>query len=172
VLTSATTPSAIAASPRFVLLLRRDSVVAEEFIDPGPNGATLVTRHGFPTYLRAADRPCWQRLAASDARNLVNVPGPFPENGKVRRLPPTGTATHAVIETRSAFWFLPSLVKASPLVNNKSFLFLTIDPRSHEIASIGIRKPDPAVHAQLQVKTLRVSPAIPTPMPSCTATSN
>lgn len=167
-LTTATAPSAIAASPRFVLLLRRDAVVGEEFVDPRPDGGILVTRHGFPTFMRAANRSCWQRLAPSDPRNLVNVPGPFPENGKVRVLPPTRQAWHAWLETRSAFWFLPSQVKASPIVNNKSFLFLTINPHTHQIESIRVNKPDHAAHAHLQVKTLPVSPTLPTPTPSCT----
>jgi hypothetical protein len=137
------------------------------FLDPRPDGGTLVTRHGFPTFLRATNRSCWQRLPPSDPRNLVNVPGPFPENGKVRVLTPTRHAWHAWLETRSAFWFLPSQVKASPIVNNKSFLFLTIDPHTHQIESIRVNKPDHAAHAHLQVKTLPVSPTLPTPRPSC-----
>jgi len=80
-LTTATTPSAIATSPRFVLLLRHDTVIGEEFVDPRPRGGTLVTRHGFPTYIRAANQSCWQRLASSDPRNLVNFPTPLTVNG-------------------------------------------------------------------------------------------
>jgi hypothetical protein len=143
-------------------------VIGEEFADPRPDGGTFVSRHGFPTYMRAANQSCWQRLASSDPRNLVNVPGPFPENGKVRVLPSTRHAWQVWLETRSAFWFLPSQVKASPIVNNKSFLFLTINPHTHEIESIRVEKPDHAAHARLLVKTLPVGPKLPTPTPSCT----
>jgi hypothetical protein len=117
--------------------------------------------------MRAANQSCWQRLVSSDPRNLVNVPGPFPENAKVRVLPSTPDAERTLIETRSAFWFLPSRVKASPIVNNKSFLLLTINPHTHEIESINVEKPDHAVHARLLVKVLRASPTIPTPAPTC-----
>jgi hypothetical protein len=76
-------------------------------------------------------------------------------------------AQDAVIETHSTFWFLASQVK-SPTVKNKSFLFLTINPRSHEIERIRVGQPDPAVTARMQVKTLLVSPTLPMPTPACT----
>jgi integrase len=41
-------------------------VIGEEFVDPRPDGGTLVTRPGFPTFMRAANRSCWQRLPPSD----------------------------------------------------------------------------------------------------------
>jgi hypothetical protein len=166
-LTIATTRSAIPTPRRFVLQLRRDVVIAEEYVDPTPNGVTLVTRNGGPTYERAAHQSCWRRLAPSDPRTLVNVPGPFPDNGKVKNLTPTPHAWHAVIETHSTFWFLASQVKA-PTVKNKSFLLLTINPQSHEIEGISVGQPDPAVTARMQVKTLPISPTLPTPTPSCT----
>jgi hypothetical protein len=162
-LTTTTTPP----SPRFVLQLRRDAVVGEEFVDPRPNGLTLVTRTGFPTYERAAHQSCWRRLAPPDARNLVNVPGPFPDNGKVERLASSSDPWRAVIETHSSFWFLASQVK-SPTVKDKSFLFLTINPRSHELESIRVGQPDPAVTGRMQVKKLPTSPTLPRPTPSCT----
>lgn len=161
-LTTATTPSR-----RFVLQLRRDAVVGEEFVDPRPNGVALVTRTGFPTYERGAHQSCWRRLAPPDARNLVNVPGPFPDNGKVERLASPSDAWRAVIETHSSFWFLASRV-TSPAVKDKSFLFLTINPHSHQIQSIRVGQPDPAVTGRLQVKTLPISPTLPMPTPSCT----
>jgi hypothetical protein len=67
---------------------------------------------------------------------LVNVPGPFPDNGKVADLTRTQDAWRAVIETHSSFWFLASQVK-SPTVNDKSFLFLTINPGSHQSTRSG-----------------------------------
>ncbi len=168
-LTTATRASAITASPRFLLQLHGDTVIGEEFVDPRPGGETLVTHLGIPTYMRAPHQSCWRRLARSDARNLVNVPGPFPENGKVRSLPPSHHAWRAIIETRSEFWFLPSRVRESPRIKNKSFLSLTINPRTHMIETITIRKPDPAVRARLHVRTLPYSPAFPTPTPLCTS---
>ena len=162
-----TTRSAIPATRRFVLELRRDAVIAEEYVDPAPDGVTLVTRNGGPTFERAPQQSCWRRLAPSDPRTLVNVPGPFPDNGKVRTLTPTPHAWHAVIETHSTFWFLASQV-TSPTIKNKSFLFLTINPRSHEIEWIRVGQPDPAVTGRMQVKTLPVSPSLPPPTPACT----
>jgi hypothetical protein len=159
--------AATARSPRFVLRLRRDAVIGEEFIGPRPDGPTLVTRDGFPTYERQSSQSCWRRLAPRDPRNLVNVPGPFPDNGKVEDISPVPGAQRAVIETHSSFWFLPSRVR-SPAVKDKSFLFLTINPHTHRIESITVGQPDPAIHATLRVKSLPVSPTLPKPTPTCT----
>jgi hypothetical protein len=165
-LTTATAPAAIATAPRFVLQLHRDLVVGEEYVDPRPGGVTLVTRSGFPTYARAGGQACWRPLAPPDARNLVNVPGPFPDDGKVERLTPSGGFWRGLIETHSSFWFLPSRV-TRPTVKDKSFLLLAVSPRSHRIESIRVGQPDPAVAARLRVIVLPVSPAIPTPTPTC-----
>jgi hypothetical protein len=173
---------------RFLLALNNGTIRAEEFIGPGRHGVRLVARDNGPTFVRAAGAICWRRLhhsnkrwifkfnktprgplgrlEESDPRTLLNVGDGFPDDGKTLIQRNKTGAQQLVIETHAAFWYLAGSV-APKKIARKSFLTITPNSRNHQITTIQVHAPEPAVRATLTVKPLTTRPSIPRPTPTC-----
>jgi hypothetical protein len=167
---------------RFVLILHKGRVMAEEFTRSGRDGTTLVARTFRQTYARPAGSKCWRRLPSSDPQTLKDVDVPFPYTRTAlgigdKALPPKKTAFGWVVatDTRVEFWFLalqrhrPAHLLDQRHLPIKRFITYAIDGKSHRLRSLFIQTPNSRrkqkkwLSATLKVTALTKAPRLPTP---------
>lgn len=157
------------ASARLSLWLCSGTITGEEFITAGTPSSTLVADGSATTFVRDATQGCWRRLATGDPQNLTNIGEPFPfdYDPKVGSGHRSAAGPQITVETPSVFWRWASRVHAGK-IPVKSFLTYTFDS-SFRLQSVHIRASDLTVNATLHVAALAAAPAIPRPVPTCSA---
>jgi hypothetical protein len=141
---------------RFTLVLRRDVVVAEEFVGITAAGTTtLVARGSGPTYAREEGTRCWRRLAPSDRQSLDDLGLPFPDGY---------TTVVGRPARRGAEWLLP--IRTTGRFPNEGGSFtLHVDA-----ATLLVQRETGRVSGRQltnTVEALAAGPALPSPQPLC-----
>ena len=137
---------------RFVSILTRGTVVAEEFLGMGPTGNTyLVASRGSPTFARPPGASCWRPLASSSPQRLTDVGKRFPP------LFATGSRIGAPRRTSGA--------EALTLTGNGASVTVTVDARTLRIRTITIVAKNE--RATEHVRALTSKPTLISAQPHC-----
>jgi hypothetical protein len=171
---------------RFVFVLHKGQVVAEEFTRSGRDATTLVARTFRHTYARPAGATCWRRLPSSNPQTLLDVGVPFPYTRTGlgigdKALPPKKTSFGWVVATDTLveYWFLalqrhrPAHLLDQYHLPIKRFITYAIDGKSHRLRSLFIQVPNSRrkqskwLSATFKVTALTRAPQVPMPTPLC-----